>query len=85
MPIYKNNLMIYRSGRYRFDNSSMAYLLEAVRNRFPRADLDQIRQAVPVDRMLTRSRLQKDLAKALNKQGITPSPADLQYILQNLR
>ena len=85
MPIYKNNMMIYRSGRYKFDNANLTLLLESVKTRFPRANLDPIRRAVPLEQLITRRSLQRELAKALTAQNLAPAPEDLQAILQSVR
>lgn len=85
MPIYKHNMMIYRSGRYKFDNANLTLLLEAVKTRFPRADLDPIRRAVPLDQLITRRRLQRELAKALTAQNLAPASADLPAVRQAAR
>ena len=85
MAIETNNQIIMRRGRYYLDHTNIGIALQAVKQRFPRADLDRMRQHIPMGQLITRNRMSKLLSKGLQAQNLDPDPDSLQIILRSIR
>ena len=85
MTIEKHAQIIMRRGRYYLDHTNIGVALQAVKERFPRADLDRLRQHIPMGQLITRNRMAKLLSKGLQAQNLDPDPDSLQIILRSMK